>query len=1369
MKAYRIILIIFILSVYHQSSSQPSTCGAPIFETTCQAACVTCGDIDGLMLTTLENQGGNLPPGFCTAFSHTSSWVGFVAGSTNLDLNVAVGACTGIATEMGIYEGCDCSNYNLVSNCNTMMNANTTYGFNATGLVVGQYYWLVFDGNGESACDVTFSVISGSTGSSGSPTIGPITGDQEVCINDLEEYSIPEVGTCNYNWTLDGGGIFTTGTGTNVVNIQWTTSGDWQLCAEPEVICAGSSEVCIDINVSDQLTPTEVGPEKICEGDLYVYDGDGMAYGQGEHVIQLISSRGCDSFVTLIVEEFPNENVELEETICAPDCYQVGSQDFCESGDYEVMLMMANEPFCDSTVSLLLNVLSVETMVEKDGDLGCDNDLVTLDGGSSLISGDGDIEYTWRDETGAIVGTDPTLDVMDEGTYTLTITITSFDGDVSCFDVADIEVTGSSQVPELEYNNTLILCDGDSINLDTLSIIDLNNTGGVITFHSDSPADNTNLLSNTTVAPNSPTTYFALSSLGSCGDEIPIPINLGPEIYFYDTIRICQGDMVELNLLNIIDSNNTAATYTFHSDVPTSMANLLSSSTVVPSADTVFYARAEFGPCTDEVPILIEVAESVPLSIGGPYVLDCNTSSVRLDPGFQSGAGYTVTWTDALGVVINNPDSVAVSVQNPGWYYIESFGSNVSCIVIDSVEVTEDYALPNLTTQDTSTFSCGDVMIELVGNTDFAFPGLTWYWTTTSGSIVSDPNSDRIDVDAPGEYLFIITSSANGCSDTVEQVVVPDQNIPSLSTDPVGTIDCINDRVVLSANGQSSNGSNISYQWTTMDGVIMGNPNAPTLTVMDGGSYRIEIIDDGNGCRNAATLTVLVDTISPVVSFTSDLELDCIQSSAMLFPIQAENSDFDYQWNTADGSLPMNPNQHTIEVMEEGTYVLTVINRTNGCRSSESITVTEDVNTPLSDIVVPGILTCEMPSIVLDASNSSDGPEIDYDWSSTDGNFIDMSDRQRVEVDEPGTYQLVITNTNNFCSDTVEVEVMSNETYPIISIATPDSLGCENAEVQIVAQVSNSMSNTTQWSTLDGSIVSSTTGNTITVDLGGTYVFRVEDLASGCISEDSVRVGGVATGPTGFDLMIDEGLCLGEESSIFISNVVGGEAPYRVELNGVGLDFDTNEAVFPGDYVLVVYDENDCIVSDTFTIRGGREYPVNIGLDFTITAGDYELLIPQFGFDTSIIESLQWSPSEAVSCDTCIRTEFISTSSVEVILEVLTEDGCRGMADIFITVIPSKDVYIPNSFSPNADKLNDYFTVFARDGRVREVKHLRVFNRWGDMVFEKENFPPNVEEQGWDGRQNGEDLNPEVFIFTAEVEFINGSTQLFSGDITLLK
>jgi hypothetical protein len=65
-----------------------------------------------------------------------------------------------------------------------------------------------------------------------------------------------------------------------------------------------------------------------------------------------------------------------------------------------------------------------------------------------------------------------------------------------------------------------------------------------------------------------------------------------------------------------------------------------------------------------------------------------------------------------------------------------------------------------------------------------------------------------------------------------------------------------------------------------------------------------------------------------------------------------------------------------------------------------------------------------------------------------------------------------------------------------------------------------------------------------------------------------------------------------------------------------------------------------------------------------------------------------------------------------------------------------------------------------------------VFNRWGELVHERENFQPVIEntvDYGWDGKFKGEELNPAVFVYLAEVEFIDGRVEIYKGDVSLVK
>jgi hypothetical protein len=64
---------------------------------------------------------------------------------------------------------------------------------------------------------------------------------------------------------------------------------------------------------------------------------------------------------------------------------------------------------------------------------------------------------------------------------------------------------------------------------------------------------------------------------------------------------------------------------------------------------------------------------------------------------------------------------------------------------------------------------------------------------------------------------------------------------------------------------------------------------------------------------------------------------------------------------------------------------------------------------------------------------------------------------------------------------------------------------------------------------------------------------------------------------------------------------------------------------------------------------------------------------------------------------------------------------------------------------------------------------LQVWSRWGELVFQQENFPPSQEAYGWDGRFRGRPVDPGVLVWYAEVRFADGEILKFKGDVSVLK
>ena len=79
------------------------------------------------------------------------------------------------------------------------------------------------------------------------------------------------------------------------------------------------------------------------------------------------------------------------------------------------------------------------------------------------------------------------------------------------------------------------------------------------------------------------------------------------------------------------------------------------------------------------------------------------------------------------------------------------------------------------------------------------------------------------------------------------------------------------------------------------------------------------------------------------------------------------------------------------------------------------------------------------------------------------------------------------------------------------------------------------------------------------------------------------------------------------------------------------------------------------------------------------------------------------------------------------------------------------------------------FMIFANNDKVKKINTFQVYDRWGEQVYLAENFDPNDPDYGWDGKLNEERLNPAVFVYWAEIEFIDGVTIIYKGDVTLMQ
>jgi gliding motility-associated-like protein len=165
--------------------------------------------------------------------------------------------------------------------------------------------------------------------------------------------------------------------------------------------------------------------------------------------------------------------------------------------------------------------------------------------------------------------------------------------------------------------------------------------------------------------------------------------------------------------------------------------------------------------------------------------------------------------------------------------------------------------------------------------------------------------------------------------------------------------------------------------------------------------------------------------------------------------------------------------------------------------------------------------------------------------------------------------------------------------------------------------------------------------------------------------------------------------------------------------------------------------------------------PVGIGVTLPMTYSDG-------------IASYTWTPARDLSCTDCAtpvaNPKFTTTYSVR----VADTYGCTATAGVTVNVVCNKENYfVPNTFSPNGDGQNDVF--MPRGRSIDRVSRMQIFNRWGEMVFERRNFAVNDKSAGWDGTHKGKPAVADVYVYVIEFVCDNASVIPFRGNVTLLR
>ncbi len=440
----------------------------------------------------------------------------------------------------------------------------------------------------------------------------------------------------------------------------------------------------------------------------------------------------------------------------------------------------------------------------------------------------------------------------------------------------------------------------------------------------------------------------------------------------------------------------------------------------------------------------------------------------------------------------------------------------------------------------------------------------------------------------------------------------------------------------------------------------------------------------------------------------------------------------------------------TLEDLEVGTYVVEVMGN-NGCTQFFTFDVPEGLS------LEAGVDPVNPPTCFGDSDGSISvsveisNPPVTFDFGSgpTTNNVLTGI--------PAGTYDVLVIDGQG-CEGFFSIVV--EDFPPLEVIIDPENVSCYGEmDGMVTVIVSGGAGNYTY--------VWDNGGNEDNIDnLGpGTYTVTVVD-ENGCSSVVSADV----TEPDSISLSLDllDVLCAGDATGAISVNASGGTPPYQYSLDGVTYqDSPDLTSLAAGVYDVFVLDANNCVYTVEAIVNEPPPLIVEAGPDQTIdlgyTANIHAQILPPFWPVT-----ITWMPSETLDCDDCEDPTAMPVGTTTYLITIVDSTGCVAEDSLTIFVDLKRPVYIPNAFSPNFDGFNDFFIAYAGPA-ARAIKTLRVFDRWGELVFDGQDLNFNDEPSGWDGTFKDKPMNPAVFAYYAEIEFIDGVVVLFEGDLTLLR
>jgi gliding motility-associated-like protein len=382
-----------------------------------------------------------------------------------------------------------------------------------------------------------------------------------------------------------------------------------------------------------------------------------------------------------------------------------------------------------------------------------------------------------------------------------------------------------------------------------------------------------------------------------------------------------------------------------------------------------------------------------------------------------------------------------------------------------------------------------------------------------------------------------------------------------------------------------------------------------------------------------------------------------------------------------------------------------------------------------------------------------------YRWDFGNGQSSTSLVPSPISYNAPATLNIRFSAINNYgCTGEIVKPLIVNDT-PRVS-ADPNAFICLGQAATLRAGGAL----TYQWDA--DATLSCTNCATPAARPSQNRIYRVTGTdVNGCQSSDTVLIR--VKLPGNLTVGLGDTICVGETVQLRAAGYELFSWSPAASLNNARIANPLARPTSTTNYVVTGTDSLGCF-TDTAIIPV-IVYPIpQIDIAESIIKGIQGSSVPLRIIGSPDITRYLWSPATDLSCITCPEPTAQINRRITYTLTATNNGGCVSQDNVRVEPFcTGSTVFLPNTFSPNGDGNNDVF--YPRGVGDISIKSIRIFNRWGELMYERKDFKINDPTAGWNGTYKGAALTPDVYVYVAEVQCGNNELYSMKGNVTLLK